>query len=575
MPLIIDRDLPSKKILEKENIFIMDSTRALTQDIRPLRLAIVNLMPNKEETEIQLLRNLSNTPLQVSIDLINTSSYQAKNTQASYLKKYYRDFADIKNEKYDGMIITGAPVEHLSFEEVKYWPELKEIFEFARTNVYSTLFICWASQAALYYYYDIEKVMVDKKIFGIYEYPLLSQSPLTKGFDDHFYMPQSRHSMNRMEDLAKIEDLQIIGGHLETGASLVSSVDQRFVFIAGHSEYDKDTLHQEYIRDINKGLPQEKPINYYRDNDPDKGVLVTWRSHANLLFTNWLNHFVYQKTPFDINQITQKKVSKFGGSSLSDAQQFKKVKDIVQNDASRNLIVVSAPGKRHEKDAKVTDLLAKYFLNKDKEILKTIQKRYKDIVYELDLDASFHLLIKETITSIQFAKNVAYVLSRGEFLSAKILAAYLDYRFIDAAELVFFDEKGELDRLKTEAQIKARISPEDKVVVPGFYGLSFEGEIKTFKCGGSDITGSIFASVLQFDVYENWTDVDGLMDKNPQKFKDAKLIDSCSYETLLAVIAQDCEVYHMDAIEPIMACNIPLNIRNTNKPNRLGTLIQN
>lgn len=313
MPLIVENKLPAKKVLEKENIFIMGKERAKTQDIRPIKIAIVNLMPYKEETEIQILRVLSNTPLQVNIDLIRTETYKSKNTEEKYLKKFYRDFSEVKNKKYDGMIITGAPVEKLDFEEVLYWRELEEIFEFARENVYSTIFICWASQAALYYYYDIPKYTLNSKIFGVYEYELLEECVLTRGFDDIYYSPQSRYSYTREEDVRKVQDLKIISSRADTGVNLVTSLDNRFVFISGHGEYDRDTLYKEYLRDKSKGINIQKPKNYFRNGVEEDGVIMRWKSHGNLLFTNWINYCVYQETLYDINNIKRKKVLQFGG----------------------------------------------------------------------------------------------------------------------------------------------------------------------------------------------------------------------------------------------------------------------
>lgn len=577
MPLVIDKDLPSIKALEKERIFIIDSERAKAQDIRPIKIAILNLMPNKEETEIQILRALSNTPLQVEIDLIKTESYQAKNTSEKYLKRYYKNFSEIKNEKYDGMIITGAPVEKLDFEEVKYWQELTEIFDYARTNVYSTMFICWASQAALNYYYGVEKHLSPKKIFGVYEYEVQRGGQLTKGFDDYFYMPQSRHALNRQEDIEKIGDLKIIGSDEETGVSLVTSLDNRFVFVSGHGEYDKDSLYKEYLRDKKLGLDIDLPINYFRNDDPEEDIIVRWRSHANLLFTNWLNYFVYQETPYDISKIEKKIVLKFGGSSLSDSDQFVKVRDIVLSEGGRNFVVVSAPGRRHEGDIKVTDLLLGFYecrYEDEKEnLLEIIRARYYNIVRDLNLGRGYYRLIDETLDSMKDSKSRDFVISRGEYLSALLMAEYLSYKFLDAQELIFFEKGGSLDKIRTHRAINEKISQGDRVVIPGFYGLDDQGQIKTFDRGGSDITGSLVAWALKSDVYENWTDVDGLMEKDPRKHSDAKLIDSLSYDDFLKISSQSDQVYHYDAIEPVMQGEIPIRIRNTNNPSSEGTII--
>ncbi|WP_101773391.1 homoserine O-succinyltransferase [Peptostreptococcus faecalis] len=305
MPLIVEDNLPAHKVLQEEDVFIMTKNRAETQDIRPVDIAILNLMPNKEETEIQILRSISNTPLQINIDLIKTESYTSKNTEEKYLNTFYKNFKDIKNKKYDGMIITGAPVEKMDFEEVAYWEELKEIFEYAKENVYSTMFICWASQAALYYYYDVPKHFSDKKIFGIYEYEVKNKNLLTKGFDDIFLSPQSRHTYTKEEDIKKIKDLNIICSREDTGVCLSTSNDNRFIFVSGHNEYDKNSLFKEYKRDLDSGLEIEKPINYFDDNG---NIKITWRSHGNALFSNWINYCVYQDTPYCIDKITGKSI---------------------------------------------------------------------------------------------------------------------------------------------------------------------------------------------------------------------------------------------------------------------------
>ena len=304
MPLIVENNLPAKDILEKENIFIMEKDRAKTQDIRPVRLAIVNLMPNKEETELQILRALSNTPLQVNIDLVRTETYKSKNTEEKYLERFYKDFSDIKNDKYDGMIITGAPVELMDYEEVSYWNEITEIFDWARTHVTSTFYICWAAQAGLYHHYGIPKYPLEKKKFGVYEHLALDPlHPIFRGFDDVFYVPHSRHTEVRKEDILNVPQLKLLSESEGAGVYMVEGREGREFFVTGHSEYSPFTLDVEYRRDKEKGLPIELPQNYYRDNDPTKEPLVRWRGHANLLFSNWLNYFVYQETPYNIEDI--------------------------------------------------------------------------------------------------------------------------------------------------------------------------------------------------------------------------------------------------------------------------------
>ncbi len=304
MPIKIPDKLPAKAVLNSENIFVMTEKRAITQDIRPLKIAIVNLMPTKIVTETQLLRLLGNSPLQVEFDFINTATHNSKNTSVAHLASFYKDFEMIKNQKYDGMIITGAPVEKMEFEEVDYWDELKKIMEWSNTNVTSTLHICWAAQAGLYYHFGVPKVSLDKKLSGIYPHKVVrKKAMLVRGFDDIFYAPHSRYTTVLESDIKKCPDLQIMAKSDEAGIYIVTSKDKKKIFVTGHSEYDKLTLHEEYMRDIQKGLDIEMPKNYYPDNNPKKEPMVTWKAHANLLFTNWLNYYVYQTTPYDITKI--------------------------------------------------------------------------------------------------------------------------------------------------------------------------------------------------------------------------------------------------------------------------------
>jgi homoserine O-succinyltransferase len=304
MPVIIPQDLPATEILQNENIFVMNEQRALTQDIRPLKIAIVNLMPTKIATETQLLRLIGNTPIQVEVELICTQTYQSKNTPQEHLFSFYKNFKDIKDKKFDGMIITGAPVEHLEFEEVDYWEELKEIMEFTKRNVYSTFHICWGAQAALYYHYGIQKYPLPEKMFGVFNNQVKNRKcMLVRGFDDEFYAPHSRHTTVKREDIEKIPQLKILAESDEAGIYLLATKNGRQVFVTGHSEYDPLTLKTEYDRDVNKGAKIHIPINYFPDNDPTQEPLVKWRGHANLLFSNWLNYYVYQETPYDLNEL--------------------------------------------------------------------------------------------------------------------------------------------------------------------------------------------------------------------------------------------------------------------------------
>ena len=304
MPIKIPNNLPAVNILAKENIFVMNETRALSQDIRPLRFVIVNLMPTKIETETQLLRLLSNTPLQMEITLLKMNSYISKNISEEHMKNFYKTFDDIKNEKFDGLIITGAPVETLEFEKVDYWKELTEILKWSNKHVFSTLYICWGAQAGLYYHYGIKKYPLKEKLFGIYPLTLNDSSiALFRGFDEIFYIPQSRHTEVKEEDINKIEELEILAKSSEAGVSIVRTKDKRKIFVTGHMEYDRMTLANEYNRDIKLGKKIEVPFNYYPENNPEKIPLFTWRGHANLFFINWVNHHVYQETPYDLNEL--------------------------------------------------------------------------------------------------------------------------------------------------------------------------------------------------------------------------------------------------------------------------------
>lgn len=304
MPIKIDNQLPARHSLELENIFVMPENRAMTQDIRPLHIIILNLMPTKIETETQILRLLSNSPLQVDVELLQVKSHVAKNVSQEHMLKFYKTFDDVKNRKFDGMIVTGAPVEMMPFEEVDYWNELCEIFDWAKTNVYSTYNICWGAQAALYYKYGVPKHMLDEKLFGVFKHrPLDLYHPLLRGFSDVYYVPHSRHTETRREDIAEVKDLQILSYSDEAGVHLISDMACRNFFCTGHSEYDSDTLAKEYFRDLKKGMNIKMPYNYFPDNDPRKTPPITWRGVGSLLFQNWLNYFVYQRTPYDLNSL--------------------------------------------------------------------------------------------------------------------------------------------------------------------------------------------------------------------------------------------------------------------------------
>lgn len=300
MPIKIPDSLPARAVLESENIFVMTEHRATTQRIRPLRIAILNLMPLKIVTETQILRCLSNTPIQIEVDLIQTKTYHSKNTPEDHLLTFYKTFDDIRDQKYDGFIITGAPVELMPFEEVEYWDELVEIMEWTKTHVHSTLHICWGAQAALYHHYGIKKVPLEKKLFGVFPHRVEYKNPiLLRGFDDVFMVPHSRHTTVRREDIERVPELKILASSEQAGVYAIFTAGGRQIFLTGHAEYDPDTLRREYERDKALGLPIAVPENYFPGNDDTKPPLVTWRSHANLLFSNWLNYFVYQTTPYD------------------------------------------------------------------------------------------------------------------------------------------------------------------------------------------------------------------------------------------------------------------------------------
>lgn len=304
MPIKIPNDLPATEVLHEENIFVITETRALTQDIRPLKILLLNLMPTKIVTETQFSRLLGNTPLQVELEFLQTATHKSTHTDSQHLINFYQTFDEIKHKKYDGMIITGAPVENMEFEEVNYWDELCEIMEWSKTHVTSTFHICWGAQAGLYYHYGIKKHPLTEKMFGIFEHEVdYKKSILFRGFDDKFMVPHSRHTTVLREDIEKVPELKILSSSKKAGVYVVSTDKGRQIFVTGHSEYDADTLQKEYLRDKNAGLPIHVPENYFEDDDDTKNPIVTWRSHANLLYSNWLNYFVYQTTPYNIDEI--------------------------------------------------------------------------------------------------------------------------------------------------------------------------------------------------------------------------------------------------------------------------------
>lgn len=304
MPLNLPDNLPAIDLLKEENIFILNTSKAESQDIRPLRVLILNLMPLKIETETDLIRLLSNSALQIEVSFLRIKEHESKNTPAEHLDAFYHTFDEIENQRYDGMIITGAPVETLPFEEVSYWKPITKIFDWARNHVTSTLYICWAAQAGLYHFFNVPKYPLEKKLFGIFKHTVKDQKmPVFRGFDDEFFVPHSRHTEVRTEDVMHVDGLTVLSESEDAGLYMAMAREGREFFISGHSEYAPYTLDTEYKRDLSKGLPIEVPENYYRDNDPEKGPVVRWRAHANLLFSNWLNYYVYQATPYNIDDI--------------------------------------------------------------------------------------------------------------------------------------------------------------------------------------------------------------------------------------------------------------------------------
>lgn len=308
MPIKVQSDLPAKETLERENVFTMDENRAMHQDIRPIEVGILNLMPLKEETELQILRELSNTPLQVDVTFVMTSSHESRNTSSSHLNKFYHRFEEIRDRKFDGFIITGAPVEQLEYEAVDYWEEFKEICEWTKTNVTSTMHLCWGAQAGLYYHYGIPKEQLDQKMFGLFEHKVQNRKiPLVRGFDDYFLAPHSRYTQVRKEEIEKVPDLTILAESEEAGVFLVMDSTGKKIFVMGHPEYDRVTLHTEYIRDRERGLGTQIPKNYYEGDDCRIRPNLQWRAHANTLYTNWLNYYVYQATPYEYTAVPEKK----------------------------------------------------------------------------------------------------------------------------------------------------------------------------------------------------------------------------------------------------------------------------
>lgn len=588
MPIKVPNNLPAVDTLTRENVFVMTDVRAMTQDIRPLQILILNLMPTKIDTETQLTRLLGNSPLQVELELLQTSTHKAANTSEEHMIAFYKTFDQVRNNYYDGMIITGAPVELMDFEEVDYWDELCEIMEWSKSHVHSTFHICWGAQAGLYYHYGISKHILKEKLSGVFEHHLdYKNGMLFRGFDDTFYVPHSRNTTVLREDIEAVPALKIIASSDEAGVFCVKSESDRQIFVMGHSEYDWDTLLKEYERDKEEGLHPAVPCNYFPDDDDTREPVVRWRSCANLLYSNWLNYFVYQSTPYDIRMIHEEdlapviqeaadlKVVKFGGSSLANAAQFKKSAAIVKDEETRRFVVVSAPGKRRSNDYKVTDMLIRCTdPDEDKEgLLIKIATRFREIVRGLGIDFDLDNEMKDIYRNFGNGAGAPYLISRGEYLCAKIMSVYLGYDFVDAADMVSFDDKGEFLAEKTEKAIGAELEKHENAVIPGFYGTDSNGRICTFPRGGSDITGAIVAEAVSADLYENWTDVSGMLMADPKIVRDPLAVPIITYKELRELSVMGAQVMQEDSVFPVRKVGIPINIRNTEKPEDPGTLI--
>lgn len=597
MPIKVPNNLPAIDILTRENVFVMTDTRAMTQDIRPLKILLLNLMPTKIATETQLTRLLGNTPLQIELELLQTATHKVSHTSEEHMISFYKTFDQVRDNNYDGMIITGAPVELMDFEEVDYWDELCEIMEWTKSHVHSTFHICWGAQAGLYYHYGIHKHLLPKKLSGVYKHHLdYKKGMLFRGFDDEFYVPHSRNTTVNREDIEAIPELKILCTSDEAGVFCVKSEDDRQIFVTGHSEYDGDTLKNEYERDVKAGLDPAVPEHYFPDDDPTKEPVVNWRSCANLIYSNWLNYFVYQSTPYDIHAIQNEELApvlqrkssltaaKFGGTSLADAEQFSKVRDIIQADPARKYVVVSAPGKRCDDDEKITDLLIRAAKapageggreERDR-LLSEVEKRIHDIADavapDLDVEKIFGE-IREKADTLEGCALRDYLASRGEYLSARMLAEYAGWTFMDPADMIRFDGEGRLDRSTTRTLLASKLRNVENVVIPGFYGAKEDGTIVTFSRGGSDITGALVASAVKADVYENWTDVPGMLMADPRIVKDPLTVPVINYKELRELALRGANVLHEDAVAPVRRTGIPINIRSTEQPELNGTLI--
>lgn len=594
MPIKVPNNLPAVKTLTRENIFVMTDTRAMTQDIRPLKILILNLMPTKIETETQLTRLLGNTPLQVELELLQTASHKAKNISQEHMLAFYQTFSQVKSKYYDGMIITGAPVENMDFSEVEYWDELCEIMEWSKSHVHSTFHICWGAQAGLYYHYGIKKYQLDTKLSGIFSHVVEKKgSMLFRGFDDEFMAPHSRNTEVRREDIESVPSLEILSTSAEAGVYAVKSKNDRQFFIMGHSEYDADTLKNEYLRDTEQGLQPKIPSNYFPNNDDSMSPVVTWRSSANLLYSNWLNYFVYQSTPYNIEQITMDEnwtmlskrgdtvTAKFGGSSLANANCFRRVKEIIETDKRRRYVVVSAPGMRFKSDAKITDLLLEAYEIANSgsgddagELIREVERRFAEICEGLGMDFVLQqeiLALKDKIDSGDADKD--YVITRGEYFSAKIMSEYLGRELVNPEEYIKFDAEGNLMADESQSMLAEKLKVMQTAVIPGFYGGTYSNKIVAFSRGGSDVTGAIVAAASGSDLYENWTDVPGILMADPSIVNNPVTLPVITYKEIREMAYMGAEVMHQSAIKPVRELGIPINIKNTKQPEEPGTLI--
>ncbi len=589
MPIKVPNDLPAVDILTKENVFVMTDNRAMTQDIRPLHILILNLMPTKIATETQLTRLLGNTPLQVELELLHTASHKSHVTSQEHMIAFYKTFDEIRENYYDGMVVTGAPIETMPFEEVDYWEEFCRILDWTRTHVHSTLYLCWGAQAALYHFYGIEKHLLPKKLAGVYRHWLnYKKGMLFRGFDDEFYVPHSRATTVYAEDIERVPELKILSTSDEAGVFAVKSENDREIYIMGHSEYDEDTLALEYERDLKAGGCPDVPEHYYPNDDPSQRPIVRWRSCANLFYSNWLNYFVYQSTPYDIRQIREEDlpaftgcesaltVAKFGGITLNDAEGFRRVKEIVEKDPARRYVVVSAPGEVPGTGIRMTDLLlgATGSAKKFNENMDLIQAQFQGIIDGLGV--SFDLAGEMEEIRRVYKSGVAgghYVASRGEYLCGKILAAWLGYDFVDARDTMVFGYDGQPDSKKTLSRTRAILADHARAVIPGFYGAFENRVITTFPRGGSDITGALVAEAVGADLYEKWTDVPGVLMADPKMVERPLSVPVITYAELREMSLTGSEVMHEDTVLPVQEAGIPMNIRSAFQPDLPGTVI--